>query len=429
MSYKSIEIKEQRAKVIAQAREVINLADADKRSLSDDEQTKVDELFSQADKMAKDANDAERREKLETAEAELRSSQGRKINSITSVTNPLDKRQASEFMRAWALAGTTGNRPDMNTVTRASEFGFDVSGNTINYRALSKGTTTAGGFTVPQSFSTELEKVLAYYFSVGEAVEMFDTEDGRDYPWPIVDDSGNAGAIVTEASGIGSSTDPAFTQVTFKSWEYYSPIVKVSNQLLRDSARDIPSMLAELFAERMGRALQTACISTNAGSSAPEGMLYNVTAGVNLASGNAITLAKLMDLEASVDIAYRSLPGTGFVMHDATFNAIRQIVDATGGRPLLNPDISTGTEKRLFGYPVFISNSMTSISSPGDNAPLILFGALKKYKVRRVGGSTLTRLNELYAANGQVGFCLAEAFDARWITKAGVKTLNSYDAP
>jgi hypothetical protein len=62
--------------------------------------------------------------------------------------------------------------------------------------------------------------------------------------------------------------------------------------------------------------------------------------------------------------------------------------------------------------------------SPASNIPLILFASLKKYKVRAIGGARLTRLDELYAANGQVGFVLHQAYDARWHTHAGV-TLNS----
>lgn len=418
------ELCETRAGLIAEAKRVID--EAGPEGFGDEQRAKADELMAKADKIGKDIEVAERKERLEKAEAEMRASQGRKIqpNKI-SIRSELTRDTAAEFMRSWALAGSPQFRANIDDRQRAAEYGFDVSSQVIQYRALSKGSNSAGGYTVPQSFSTELEKILSYYWTVSEAVDVFATSDGQDYPWPTVDDTANSGAIVTEASGIGSSSDPTFGQVVFKSFDYYSPIVKISNQLLRDSSRDIPSLLAELFAERMGRALDTAIVSTNAGSSAPEGMLYGVSAANNLASGNAITLAKLLELEASVPIAYRNLPGTGFLMSDATWQTIRQIT-ASDGRPLLAPDVSNGTAKRLLGYPVFISNAM---ASSGDNVPIILFGALSKYKVRRVGTSTLTRMNELYAANGQVGFVLHEAFDGRWITKSGVKTLNTYDAP
>ena len=100
-----------------------------------------------------------------------------------------------------------------------------------------------------------------------------------------------------------------------------------------------------------------------------------------------MTIAKLLELEVSVDPAYRNLPGTGFLMHDNTWQSIRQMVDLSG-RLMLNSDIQNGVEKRLLGYPVYISNNMTPITTPGDDAPLILFGALKKYRFRKIAGST-----------------------------------------
>lgn len=423
----SDELKVQRSKLIAEARSIVDSAD----ELSAEQQTQVDALFAQADQIGQTAATSERREKLEKAEAEMRMSTGRKTTSRMSSREELNQRSAGELFRGWSLAGAPSHRPSHDEILRAADHGFALQDQVIHYRALSKGTTTAGGYTVPQSFSDQLEKILSYYWSVEDAVEQFPTEDGTDYPWPTVVDA-NASSIVTEGSAIGSSTDPTFGQVVFKAFDYFSPTVKVSYQLLRDSTRDIPALLAELFAERMGRALDAAIVSTNAGSAAPEGMLYGVTAGVNLATGNPLTYAKLLELETSVPISYRSLPGVGFLMHDATWQAIRAIVDSTG-RPMVNGDLQNGVEKKLLGYPVHISNNMTSISSPGDDQPLILFGALSKYKVRRVGGSSqfgasVTRLNELYAGTGQVGFVLHECYDGRWITKAGVRTLNSFDA-
>jgi HK97 family phage major capsid protein len=422
------DLKEMAAKAIYEARNIVDGAKNENRELTGEERNKVDELFANSDKFGVQASDKERNEKLEQAEAELKHTSGRKAATASfNFKRELDRNQAGEFLRSWALQGTNKYRPNHDAIIRSTEHGFDVGSDTVELRALSKGTTTAGGYTVPQSFSSELEKTLAYYFNVSDAVEVFATDDSRDYPWPIVSDTANSAGIVTEASGIGVATDPAFTQITFKGWDYYSPIVKVSNQLLRDSARDVPSMLAELFAERMGRSYDTAVVSSNAGTSAPEGILHGVSRGAALATGNALTYPKLLELESSVDLAYRNLPGTGFLMHDATWQAMRAMLDGAD-RPLIGSDIQNGADKRLLGYPVFISNGMTSINSPGDDAPLVLFGCLKKYKFRRIGGSTLTRLSELYAGNGQVGFVLHEAYDGRWINAAAAKTLNSFDA-
>lgn len=387
--------REQRAKLLADAKNIIEKSKAEQRDLTSEESEHVEKLYADFDAI----RSKELADKVERAEAELRQPRRQTVEVAGG-------RPDEDSFRQWAVGDRS--QPDV--------------------RALSKGTNSAGGYTVPQSFSTQLEKALSYYFTVDSAIGTFSTDDGRDYPWPTVDDTANSSSIVAEAGTIGSSSDPSFGQITFKSWDYYSPIVKVSNQIIRDSVVDFPSLLADLFAERMGRALDTAVVGTNAGTSAPEGLLHGVTVGANLLTGNAITQAKLLELETSVPIAYRNLPGVGFVMHDATWQAIRGLTDTTG-RLLVNSDLQSGVTKQLLGYPVFISNQLTSIGSPGDNQPLILFGAMKKYLLRRIGGATLTRMNELYAGTGQVGFVLHEAFDGRWLTTAGVRTLNSFDAP
>lgn len=430
----SVELIQERAGVIAQVRALVNGVENEKRSMTVEEQEKSRSLFAAAEELGAKIGEQETKEKLAEAEAQLRAVAPRKVGQQSHVAKrSMDEGEAKELFRSWALAGTHGHRPDADTAYRASENGFNIhdTGVKFSHRALSK-SGSAGGYTVAQAFQNQLDKALSYYFSVQSVADVFSTSDGSDMPQPTVDDtsSSNNAAIVAEASGIGTTLDPTFGTVTFKSFDYYSPIVKVSNQLLRDSAQDIGSVLADLFGERMGRAMDAACVSTNAGSSAPEGMLYGVTAAVNLATGtpNPITIAKLLELESQVDLAYLNLPGSGFLMHPGTWSAIRAMAESTG-RLLLNSDLSTGTEKRLLGYPVHLSKNITSIATGGDNVPLILFGALKKYRIRLVGGSTLTRLNELYAGNGQVGFCLHSAWDARWINKAGVRTLNSFDTP
>lgn len=417
-------LKENRASIVAQMSTLLNTAKAEQRDMSGEENENWVKLDGEQEKLANEIAMLEKEERANLLSQEIESKKTVTPFVTRQARAELNKRQASELLRSWALGG----KHNYDVLSRASEVGFDLSNNVLEYRALSVGSNSAGGYTVPTSFSDELDKQLAWYFTVSDAVDSFASDDGTNFPYPTVNDTSNASSIVTEASGVGSSTDPTFGQVTFKCFDYYSPIVKISNQLLRDSRQDIPAVLAELFAERMGRALDVACVSINAGSSAPEGLLYGVSAGVNLASGNAITIAKLFDLESSVDRAYRNVPGTGFLMHDATWQAVRQLADTTN-RPLINIDLQNSVQPKLLGYPVFISNNMTSIGSPGDNQPLILFGALKKYKIRFCGGSTLSKLVELYAGNGQVGFVLHQAWDARWVTKSGVKTLNSYDAP
>ena len=233
--------------------------------------------------------------------------------------------------------------------------------------------------------------------------------------------------IVGEAGAIGSATDPTFDKVTMLAWKYATPIVKLSVELLQDSAVNLEELLGELFGDRMGRG-QAAHFMTGDGTTQPEGMATNATVAVNLATGNAITIDKVLELIHALDIAYRE--GAIFIMNDATALALRKLKDSDG-QYLWQPSVQAGQADTLLGYPVFIHNSLTSIATPGDNQKLIVFGNPKHYLVRDVASSMqVTRLDELYAASGQVGFVMLMRTDGRVIGHSGsFVTLNSYDAP
>ena len=420
------EYREQRTQAITDARAIIDTADKEGRDLSTEEQEQVDTLFRSADDLEAKINNQSRRDELAKREASL------KVATRRVTPNVIVRGKAEPSARA-ALNGWArrGEGISYEQSLSCDHFGINPTDEKLELRSLTVGTDGSGGYSVPTLLQSEYEKKLAYYFNVLNAVSSFNTPTGADLQYPKITDTTNAAGIVAEEGTIGTTTDPTFdAPITFKCWDYFSPIVLVSFQLLRDSVFDVASLLLnDLFPERHARAMETAVVGTNAGTTAPQGLLNGVSAGVNLASGNALTWPKLIDLEVSVDIAYRSMPGTGFLMHDATWGAVRKIAD-DNQFPIFAGDLQNGVQPRLLGYPVYISNRMTSIASAGDNTVHILFGALQKYKIRFVGGPVVTRLNELYAATGQVGFCLSQSWDGRYVGHSGcVKTLNAFDSP
>ena len=82
-------------------------------------------------------------------------------------------------------------------------------------RALSVGTPTAGGHTVPEGFSNELERNMLAFGGPRQVARVVTTSTGNDLPWPTSDDTSNSGELLAENASIGSSTDPSFGVVTF----------------------------------------------------------------------------------------------------------------------------------------------------------------------------------------------------------------------
>lgn len=405
------EIREKRAELLTNARTIVDT----NPELSDDQGAEVDRILGEADTLEKQIVSRQRTDKLATM---LESG---KAPQVRVSTQPSDR----EAFSAWAKQGQFCSSAQMNS---ADFFGIDPTSNSISLRDLVKGTPSAGGYTVPDTLSSAYIVKQTFISPLLGAVGSFNTPAGEDFSYPRVDDDSNMAEYKAELGTVSETPDPVFDKVTFKSWDYFSPIVKVSNQLLRDSVIDIPGLLFnDLFPKRHARKMEAAIVSTNAGTSAPEGILHGVTAGVNLATGNDITLDSLFELEESLNYAYRD--GATFVMSSASWAAIRQLTD-TLGRPLIQMDLQGTVNKQLLGYPVVICNTLDTPSSASDNEVLILFGQLNGYKVRRVASPVVSRIDQLYVRTGEVGFLLSQAWDARWVdfSSVCVVSLNAHHA-
>lgn len=281
--------------------------------------------------------------------------------------------------------------------------GFDPA-SMAEFRAQSEGTNTAGGYLVPQGFRAKLIERMKQFGGIATAAETITTSEGNLLPYPTVDDTANVGEIVAEGGTFAAGADLVFAQRTLSAYKYMAggagnlPL-KVSWELLQDSAFDVASFVARKLGERIAR-LQAVHWATGTGTGQPQGIVTPITT-----SGTIGTLA-LSDLVATIlalDPAYRA--GASWLMNDATYGTVMGLNDSTG-RPLLtgvNDGIAGDiTQPRLLGYPVIIDQAMPAKAT---GAKFLAFGNISEaYVIRRVKDVTLVTLNELYAANGQTGF-------------------------
>jgi HK97 family phage major capsid protein len=183
---------------------------------------------------------------------------------------------------------------------------------------------------------------------------------------------------------------------------YTSKLVRVSLQLLQDSAFDMESWLARKLGERIGRA-QNAHFTTGTGTAQPEGVQTNATIGKTGTTGQttSVTYDDLIDLIHSVDPAYRSSGRARFMLNDATLGAARKLKDSQN-RPLWEPSVQVGVPDSLLGYGYTINQDMPVMAA---DAKSILFGDFfAGYLIRDVRDVQLLRLAERYADYLQVGF-------------------------
>lgn len=286
-------------------------------------------------------------------------------------------------------------------------------------RAMTVGTDSEGGYTVPEGFSGELERAMLAFGGPRQVCRIFSTPTGNDLPWPTVDDTSNTGELLAESGSIGSSTDPTFGVVTFNAYKYSSKAVLVTQELLEDSAFNMGEILGSLLGERIGRITATQ-FTTGTGSSQPNGLATAATAGVTAASATAITADELIDLVHSLDPAYRGLSSVGFMAEDATIKAIRKLKDGNS-QYLWQPGLQSSEPDQILGYPYTVNQDVASIAS---SAISVLFAAFEKYVIRDVSQVRFYRLEERYRDNDQTGFIMFSRHDGDAIQTGAIKKLT-----
>lgn len=281
--------------------------------------------------------------------------------------------------------------------------------------ALQVGELSEGGYTVPDEFEHTLVQALEEENIMRGLVHVITTSSG-DRKIPLVTSKG-AASWVEEEAAIPESDD-AFGQITLSAHKVGS-MIRISEELLHDSAFDLAAYITGEFARRVGAAEEEAIITGN-GTHKPTGLLHatlGAETGVTAAAASAITADELIDLQHSLKSGYRRK--ACWIMNDACIKLLRKLKDGNG-QFLWQPGLLLGQPDTLLNQKVLTSNYMP-LPAAGNKA--ILYGDYSYYWLADREGRSLQRLNELYAANDQIGFKITQRVDGRLILREAVKCL------
>ncbi len=261
--------------------------------------------------------------------------------------------------------------------------------------ALQVGELSEGGYTVPDEFEHQLVEALQEENIMRGLVHVITTASG-DRKIPLVTNYGNA-SWIEEEQQIPES-DVGFGQISLGAHKLATAI-RISQELLQDSAFDMAAFITHEFQRRAGAAEEEAIISGD-GSHKPIGLLHDTLGaqvGVTAASSTAITADELIDLQHSLKSGYRRK--AAFIMNDAAIKALRKLKDGQG-QYLWQPSIREGVPDMVLNTRVYMSNYMPLLEA---GKKVILYGDYSYYWLADRAGRTLQRLNELYAMTDQVG--------------------------
>ena len=284
------------------------------------------------------------------------------------------------------------------------------------YNALQVGTDSEGGYLVPDEFEHTLVEALDEENVFRTLAKIINTSSG-DRKIPVVATKGEASWIDEE--GLYQEDDDAFTQVSIGAYKL-GTMIKVSEELLNDSAFDLESYISREFARRIGAREEDSFFNGD-GTGKPLGILATnggAEIGVTAASATAITADEVIDLFYSLKSPYRKK--TVWVLNDATIKAIRKLKD-NNNQYLWQPSLVAGTPDTILGRPVVTSAYMPTAAA---GAKTIAFGDFSYYWIADRQGRSFKRLNELYAANGQVGFLGSQRVDGKLVLPEAIKVLQ-----
>lgn len=281
--------------------------------------------------------------------------------------------------------------------------------------ALQIGTDSEGGYLVPDEFEHTLVQALEEENIFRQMAKIIQTSSG-DRKIPVVATKGTASWIDEE--GAFTESDDAFGQVSIGAYKL-GTLIKVSEELLNDSVFDLESYISTEFARRIGAKEEEAFFTGN-GTGKPLGILATTggaETGVTSAAATAVTADELIDLFYSLKAPYRK--NAIWVLNDSTVKAIRKLKDQNG-QYLWQPSMVAGTPDTILGRPVKTSAYMPALAAGSKS---IAFGDFGYYWIADRQGRSFKRLNELYAANGQVGFLASQRVDGKLILPEAIKVL------
>jgi HK97 family phage major capsid protein len=389
---KIIELREKRAKVWEQAKAFLDEKRGENGLLSAEDTATYEKMETEVVNLGKEI---ERLERQATIDLELS-----KATSTALKTIPGDEpkgRASNEYDKAfWQYMRNRNSYEARNALTIG-------------------GDGTEGGYLVPDEFERTLIEALEEENIMRTLAKVITTSTG-DRKIPVVASKGVATWVDEE--GPYQDKDDAFDQVSIGAYKV-ATMIKVSEELLNDSVFNLESYIAKEFARRIGAKEEEAFLIGD-GEGKPTGIFDNDSGGEIGATTAGATLKadEVFDLFYSLKAPYRKK--AVFIMNDATVKEIRKLKDGNGVY-LWQPSLTAGDPDTLLNRPVKTSAYVPTIAA-GEK--VIAFGDFGYYWIADRQGRIFQRLNELYAATGQVGFRAAQRVDGKLILKEAIKILQ-----
>ena len=413
------ELQEKRGTLISQARERLNQIDANTDEARATElQTQHDAAMAELDKLDARIASEEKIAKREKALDEERASRRPKPDDTAHRGAGDDDDAPPEYREVFRKIVSGVSPGELSAEERAVLRGGVVKDAEKRIQSTSN---AAGGYTVPVPLANFIVKSMAAWGPMyDEAIcTVIQTSSGEQINIPTIDDTTTAVAKHTEGTALtdDGGVDVVVGQKVLNAYMFDTEFVRWSIELSQDSIFNWEQLLGDLLGERLGRRSNVE-LTTGDGSGDPNGIVTASSLGKTAAAVAAITADELIDLEHSVDPAYRQSPKTRFMFNDTTLKSLRKLKDGQGQYLWNGGDLSKGVSPSLLGRSYSINQAM---ASPATGNKTVVFGDFGKYYVRKVGSPIIGVMRERFWPD--LGIAGLIRFDGELGDTAAVKHL------
>lgn len=388
----SIQLREQRARVVEETRGVISRAEQENRDLSGEEHQTYGRLNDEFQSLTGRIDRAEDQEARERASA----------RTIPHPDNPEGgSRQAGAGgYRASNLPGDAASRESRMAFLDLVRHGR--GGLTPEARALVQ--DSAGEILVPEALETDLRRDIPALTIVRNIASQRTVSTNRVRRRSLDEVSVGWGKLETGDASLSDSM-PSTPGEEYTYIQDLYGLAKIGEDELDDSDIDLEAFVRDSFARAIAEAEDRAfAIGEGNGSHQPTGFMTSGggVRSVDAGQSGAVTVDDFKKLIYGVPAQARR--NGRFVVNSTTELALSTLKDG-GENYLWQPSIQAGRPNTFLGYALENQESVAEVPGDGSEAHVAAFGDFNAgYRVYDRKGVTLKRLEELYAEDGLIGF-------------------------
>jgi len=406
----------ERARIIAENRQVIDLVQSEKREFSAEEKQASDRRWADIDRLRAESDvlvrQAEAEDGIQTRGEPIRPE---------AAKHDMSPREEKRAYQVGHLKGERSYRFDPTLATESPEYRAAFAANLLvpqdrsdaERRALQMDADASGGFTVaPQQFVANLIQAVDNLTFMRGLATVSQLVGAHSIGRPSLDADVSDSDWTSELATGNEDSDMAFGKREL-SPHPLAKRIKVSRKLLRHSPLGPEALVQARLAYKLAVTQEKAFMTGN-GVQQPLGVFTasasGISTGRDVSTDNATTAVTLDGLKnAKWTLKAQYHPRSQWVAHRDFGRQVDKIKDGEG-RYIWQESVTVGQPDRLLGFPVNYSEYAPNTFTTGLYVAML--GDFSNYWIVESLSFEIQRLNELYAATNQVGYITRAELDA-----------------